>query len=132
MKQIDLLIHNIGCLITMQGSLKPRAGKEQSEVLTIHHGAIAIQGEKIVAIGSEKEVRKSIHGLSIIKELDAQGRLVTPGLIDPHTHLVHGGSREHELDLKLKGVSYLEILAQGGGILNTVQATRNATEEELY
>ncbi|SFX73563.1 imidazolonepropionase [Thermoactinomyces sp. DSM 45891] len=132
MKQIDLLIHNIGCLITMQGSPKPRAGIEQSEVLTIHHGAIAIQDDKIMAVGSEEEVRKSIHGLPIAKDLDAQGRLVTPGLIDPHTHLVHGGSREHELDLKLKGVPYLEILAQGGGILNTVQATRNATEEELY
>ncbi|TCP63563.1 imidazolonepropionase [Baia soyae] len=131
MKQIDLLIYNIGCLVTMQGSPKPRAGTEQSKVHMIHHGAIAIQGEQIVAVGIEEEVRKSIQGLTVVKELDAQGCLVTPGLIDPHTHLVHGGSREHELDLKLKGVPYLEILAQGGGILNTVQATRKATEEEL-
>ena len=56
--------------------------------------------------------------------LDVGGRLVTPGLVDPHTHLVHGGSREHELALKRSGVPYLEILAQGGGILNTVRSTR--------
>lgn len=132
MKQIDLLIHNIGCLITMQGSPGPRAGTEQSKVESVQNGAIAIQGDQIIAIGREEQVRDAIRGFQVVQELNAEGRLVTPGLIDPHTHLVHGGSREHELDLKLKGVPYLEILAQGGGILHTVQATRKASEEELY
>ena len=63
---------------------------------------------------------------------DACGCMVTPGLVDPHTHLVHGGSREHELALKRSGVPYLEILAQGGGILSTVRSTRASSEQELY
>lgn len=95
-------------------------------------GAVAIRDGLIVAAGPEDDVMADIGGLAIERKHDAQGLLVTPGLIDPHTHLVHGGSREHELALKLKGMSYLEILAQGGGILSTVRATRQATEEELY
>ncbi|MED0737887.1 imidazolonepropionase [Aneurinibacillus thermoaerophilus] len=129
---IDLLVHNIGLLVTMQGKQEARTGKEMSNVGAIEKGAVAVRDGKIVAVGREEEVRAQIAGLAIEEELDAKGKLVTPGLIDPHTHLVHGGSREHELDLKLKGVSYLDILAQGGGILSTVRATRQATEEELF
>ncbi|MFM1655401.1 imidazolonepropionase [Brevibacillus sp. B_LB10_24] len=130
--QIDLLVYNIGCLITMQGNPGPRKGKEMSEVSCIEQGAVAIKDGKVFLAGREKDVRLQLAGMLIKEELDAENRLVTPGLIDPHTHLVHGGSRENELALKLKGVSYLEILAQGGGILSTVKATRQATEEELY
>ncbi|MFC4766274.1 imidazolonepropionase [Effusibacillus consociatus] len=131
-QQIDLLVYNIGSLVTMQGHPGPRAGESMSNVAAVKNGAVAIADGKIAAVGPEKEVRDKISGLTIIEELDAQGRLVTPGLVDPHTHLVHGGSREHELTLKLQGVSYLDILAQGGGILSTVRATRQSTEEELY
>lgn len=63
--------------------------------------------------------------------MDARGALVTPGLVDAHTHLVFGGWREHELADKLRGVSYLDILKRGGGILSTVAATRAATQDEL-
>ena len=69
---------------------------------------------------------------AVDQRIDAQSKLVTPGLIDPHTHLVFGGWRQNELALKLHGVSYLEILAAGGGILSTVKATREATEDELF
>ncbi|WP_047152251.1 imidazolonepropionase [Aneurinibacillus tyrosinisolvens] len=130
--KIDLLIHNIGLLITMQEGDKPRTGSSMSGVGDLKNGAIAVQDGKIFAVGPEEEVRAQLAGMAITHELDAEGRLVTPGLVDPHTHLVHGGSRENELSLKLKGVSYLDILAQGGGILSTVQATRQATEEELF
>ncbi|MCR8641034.1 imidazolonepropionase [Paenibacillus sp. N1-5-1-14] len=131
-KPIDLLIYNIGTLLTLQGSNGPRKGAEMSELSPITGGAVAIQGERIFAVGTEEDVRAQIAGMTIIQSIDARGQLVTPGLVDPHTHLVHGGSREHELALKLQGASYLEILAQGGGILSTVRATRTATEFELY
>lgn len=130
--RIDLLIHNIGTLITMQGTQEPRRGGEMSEVADVRRAAVAIRDGIIVAAGSEEEVQAQISELSVTHKYDAEGKLVTPGLIDPHTHLVHGGSRENELALKLKGASYLEILAQGGGILSTVRSTRQASEEELY
>lgn len=130
--RIDLLIRNIGELVTMKGSPGPRSGEQMSQIGAIRNGAIAVRDGKIIAIGTEQEVREMTKGMLVTQELDAQGKLVTPGLIDPHTHLVHGGSREHELALKLKGVSYLEILAQGGGILSTVRSTRQASEIELY
>lgn len=129
---IDFLITNIGQLYTLQGPKRARSGREMQEVGFIADAAIAIAGEQIVGVGKEQEVREQIEGLPIIEEFDAQKRVVIPGIVDPHTHLVHGGSREHELALKLQGVPYLEILAQGGGILSTVRATRQATEEQLY
>ncbi|KQX46750.1 MULTISPECIES: imidazolonepropionase [unclassified Paenibacillus] len=130
--RIDLLIHNIGTLITMQGTQEPRRGGEMSEVAAVRSGAVAIKDGIIVAAGTEEEVLAQIGEWPVTQKHDAEGKLVTPGLIDPHTHLVHGGSRENELALKLKGASYLEILAQGGGILSTVRSTRQASEEELY
>lgn len=129
---VDLLVHNVGTLITMRGAPGPRSGAGMAEIGAVAGGAVAIADGLILAAGREEDVRDQIAGRAILQELDAQGRLLTPGLIDPHTHLVHGGSREHELALKLRGVSYLEILAQGGGILSTVEMTRAATEDELY
>jgi len=130
---IDLLVHNIGLLVTMAGGTeRARRGEEMREVGAISGGAVAISGGMIVAVGCEPDVRARIAGLPVLRQLDAGGRLVTPGLVDPHTHLVHGGSREHELELKLVGVPYLDILRQGGGILRTVSDTRKATEDELY
>ncbi|MGO0059686.1 imidazolonepropionase [Brevibacillus fluminis] len=116
----------------MQGEAGPRTGSAMAQVGEITGGAVAIADGTVYAVGTEDEVRAQIAGMTVAQELDAEGRLVTPGLIDAHTHLVHGGSREHELDLKLKGVSYLDILASGGGILSTVRSTRQATEQELY
>ncbi len=132
MDKIDLLVHNIGQLLTLKGPARARAGSEMADVAAVENGAVAIADGLIVAAGPEAEVRAQIGHLPVAQTLDAGGRLVTPGLVEPHTHLVHAGSREHELALKLKGVSYLEILAQGGGILSTVRATRAASEDELY
>lgn len=132
MQQIDLLITNIGQLVTMQGDPGPRAGKAMSDIGLVEKGAVAIHDGQIVAAGPEADVRSKLDGSRVKQEMDAQGRLVTPGLVEPHTHLVHGGSREHELALKLNGMSYLDILSQGGGILSTVRATREASETELY
>ncbi|WP_124727248.1 imidazolonepropionase [Staphylospora marina] len=131
-ERIDLLIHNIGQLVTMKGSPGPRRGAEMSDTGTVSGGAVAIADGVIVAAGPEADVRQAVAGLRTERTLDAEGRLVTPGLVEPHTHLVHGGSREHEYHLKLQGVPYLDILAQGGGILSTVRATRAASEDQLY
>ena len=131
MKKIDLLVTGIGRLVTPPGDA-PRLGEQMKQVFELTNAAIAIRDGRIVLLGAEADVQAELEGAEIAETLDVEGRLVTPGLVDPHTHLVHGGSREHELAMKRSGVPYLEILAQGGGILSTVQATRAASEEELY
>ncbi|NTV91335.1 MAG: amidohydrolase family protein, partial [Clostridiales bacterium] len=99
-------------------------------------GFVAVAGGRIIAVeqgGSFEEIfEASDEGAGHEPRLiDARGKTVIPGLIDPHTHLVHGGSRERELSMKLSGVPYLEILKGGGGILSTVKSTRNSTREGL-
>ena len=95
----------------------------------IENGYVAVKDGKITALGKGNAPR-DMEGPGT-RIIDAVGKTVTPGLIDSHTHLVHGGSREKELPLKLKGVPYLEILKMGGGILSTVKNTRGASKEEL-
>lgn len=122
----DTLLVNIAQLLPMTAS-KPKAGEEMSELEVIENGAVGMTDGKITFIGRTEEVDFS-KAKTVI---DCKGKLVTPGLVDPHTHLVFAGSREHELALKQQGVPYLEILKRGGGILSTVRATRVASEEEL-
>lgn len=122
------LIHNIGTLQTPLGSF-PHAGAAQGENRKYHNAAVLCEGGIIRAVyenGALPEVGADTQ------TIDAQGRLVTPGLIDAHTHLVFGGWRQNEIPLKLKGAGYLDILRAGGGILSTVRATRKASEEELF
>jgi imidazolonepropionase len=122
------LIHNIGTLQTPLGSF-PHAGAAQGENRKYHNAAVLCDGGVIRAVyenGALPEVGADTQ------TIDAQGRLVTPGLIDAHAHLVFGGWRQNEIPLKLKGAGYLDILRAGGGILSTVRATRKASEEELF
>lgn len=125
MQNNTLLIKNIGMLATPKGTATKK-GAAQGEITILENAYILIQNGQIVEIGTGTP-----NVDADINTLDAQGKLATPGLVDCHTHLVFGGWREHELALKLKGVGYLDILRQGGGILSTVRATRAATEEEL-
>jgi len=92
-------------------------------------GFVAISGGTIQTVAGG-EIPDEICGADT-KIIDARGQTVIPGLVDPHTHLIHGGSREKELALKLKGASYLDILKKGGGILSTVKATRKASHDDL-
>lgn len=121
----DIIIKNIKSLILPEKSKKPLKGKEMDELEIVNHATVVINNGKIVYAGAETDEYQGE------KEIDAEGRVVSPALVEPHTHVVHGGSREHEMSLKRQGVPYLEILAQGGGILNTVEATRQATFDEL-
>jgi len=118
----DLLIKD--CLLATPQGNSAKKGADFGEILVQPHVNIGISGGRITYIGAETPAAAQV--------VDAGGRLVTPGLVDCHTHLVFGGSRQNELALKLAGKDYLEILAAGGGILSTVAATRAADFDELY
>jgi len=121
---MELLLTNIGVLATPTGN-SARKGKAQGDISIVEKAAIGVSDGKIAYVGPE------LSSPSASRVIDCGGRLATPGLVDAHTHLVFGGWREKELSLKLAGVSYLDILKGGGGILNTVGNTRAATEAEL-
>jgi imidazolonepropionase len=129
-------------VVTMAGGL--RAGEMQAEVarLTADDGGdvssdpvVATWEDRILGVGPRADLERLLEaeGFSLgrFARLDARGGAVTPGLIDPHTHLLFAGSREDELELRQRGASYMEILAAGGGILSTVAATRAANEDDL-
>ena len=121
----QLLVKHIGMLATPEGKAA-RRGKAQGEIRVLKDAWVLIRDGVIAEIGTGD---RDVPGAEVI---DAGGALVTPGLVDAHTHLVFGGWRQNELGLKLHGATYLDILAMGGGILSTVNATRAATEEALY
>jgi len=123
-----LLIKNIGILQTPVGTESAR-GEKQAENKKLHNAAILIEDGIIRQIFENGALPEITADMQV---LDAEGKLVTPGLVDCHTHLVFGGWRQNEIPLKLRGATYLDILKAGGGILDTVRHTRTATEEELY
>ena len=123
-----LLIKNIGTLQTPVGSFK-HGGEKQGENVKLHNAAILVENGLIKAITADGVLPEGCENADVI---DAGGKLVTPGLIDCHTHMVFGGYRQGEIPLKLRGASYLDILRAGGGILDTVGKTRAASEDELY
>ena len=124
METVDILIKNANELITLKGPNKPRTKKEMSNIGIITKGSIAIKNGIIVDVGKNLKYKSKTI-------IDAKGKTVMPGFVDPHTHLVFAGSREFELDWKLKGLSYMNILKKGGGIVYTVNETRNASNAEL-
>ena len=128
--KMDLIIKNIGKLVTMEGGFLPRTGKQMNELVVLENAYIAVVEGKIFQVGTGEDYKELVGENTIID--DASGMLVTPGLVDSHTHLVHGGSRENEFSKKLNGVPYIQILQEGGGILSTVNATKKATFDELY
>jgi imidazolonepropionase len=113
-------------LLTLAGGIQ--RGRELGRLGLIPDGAVLIQDEKIAAVGPSAELR-----LAYPKEpeLDAGGRVVMPGFVDPHTHAIWAGDRSAEFELRLQGKTYLEILAEGGGIISTVRATRTGSLEKL-
>lgn len=125
--QASLLITRANQLVTPIDAGTPAAGRRQSELCIIEDGALAIQGDRIAAVGRTSEVLRSFRG----PVLDARGCTVTPGLVDAHTHLVFAGTREHEFEMRIRGADYMQIAKAGGGILSTVDAVRRASPAEL-
>lgn len=120
---------NIGQLVTMAGPGRPRIGRELGHLGIVEGGAVLIEHGRIVAAGAYEEIKSKIPaGADVI---DAEGRCVTPGFVDAHTHLVFAGNRAAEFEQRIAGATYQEIAAAGGGILKTVALTRAAGEEEL-
>jgi imidazolonepropionase len=95
-------------------------------------GCVAVSEGRIIAVGKTADVEGKVETSPETRTIDATGKTVIPGLVDPHTHLVFAGSRENELSMKLEGKSYLDILNSGGGILRTVRMTRTAGTDELF
>ena len=130
-----LLVEGAAGIAKLAGGIRCGPAQGQADVLTGGAPAVACWEGRILAVGSADEVNRQIAaaGLPInaFNRLDAAGGLVTPGLIDAHTHLVFAGTREAEWQMRARGAGYLEILAAGGGILSTVAATRAASDEEL-
>jgi len=111
-------------VVTAKPTLKPLSGEAMGIVDRRANTDVLIEGDKIVKVSKNIEA----PGAEII---DVTGKVIVPGFVDPHTHLVWAGSREHELEWKLEGRTYQDILANGGGILRTVKETRSVDEEEL-
>jgi imidazolonepropionase len=120
---------NCSQLLTLAGPNRPRVGAEMRELAIVRDGAMLVSGGKIQAVGSRSEVEARLNSDTQI--IDAGGRVVTPGFVDAHTHLVFAGNRADEFELRCTGITYQEIARQGGGILSTVRRTRAATESEL-
>ncbi|MDN4606109.1 imidazolonepropionase [Sporosarcina highlanderae] len=127
-----LWIKHAAQLATIAGENAPRKRKEMSELGIIEDGSIWIEDGVIQAIGTTEELEHQYGDRAAEAEIiDATGRLVTPGLVDPHTHVAYGGSREREFEMRLEGATYMEIMNAGGGIHATTRMTRESTEEEL-
>ncbi len=126
----DLLVHSVDRLYTCRGPA-PRRGAAQRDAGLIENAAIAAFDGVIVAVGPTPEVRGRVRLTAGATAVNASGHTVVPGFVDPHTHLVFGGDRRDELQRRLAGATYAEIAADGGGIVKTVRATREASEEDL-
>jgi len=125
---VDLIIQNAAQLITCVSPDGPKRGACMRHVGMIKDGAVAVQDGKIMAVGKTAVIQAHFHANQTI---DATGKAVCPGFVDPHTHTVYGGDRAHEFELRIQGASYMEIMAAGGGIVSTMQHTREASVEEL-
>jgi len=125
--QVDLLVQNASQLLTVAAQ-GPQAGARMGELSMVPDGAVAISRGRIVKVGPTREVRRDVRARRV---LNASGRVVLPGFVDPHTHLIFAGSRVGEFEMRVSGASYLDIMAAGGGIMNTVRAVREASEDQL-
>ncbi|PDV99665.1 imidazolonepropionase [Candidatus Chloroploca asiatica] len=128
MQAIDLLIHRAAQLITCASPAGPKRGAALRELGLLADGAVAVQGSTIVAVGPSEDLRRAY---AAVTEIDAHGKVVCPGFVDPHTHVVYAGHRLDEFELRIGGATYQEIMAAGGGIASTARATAAASVDQL-
>ena len=122
----DLIIHSASQMLTLRGG--PQRGSSLGDLHIIEDGGIAIKDGVIAGVGKRFEIENSFDADEV---LDARGCVLLPGFVDPHTHLIWAGDRAGEFELRVRGASYMEIMAAGGGIASTVEATRSADLDEL-
>ncbi|HTZ46146.1 MAG TPA: imidazolonepropionase [Verrucomicrobiae bacterium] len=125
----NLLITGASQLLTLRGGV-PRRGSSLSKLGLVSDGALLVRDGRIAAVGTRAEIEAHKEARRAEK-LDVGGRVVLPGFVDSHTHLIHAASRAEEYELKIQGASYEEIARKGGGILNSVKKLRAATAEAL-
>jgi len=128
-QKLDLLVVNAAELVTVSGEAqKSRTGKQMQELGIIRDGGLAVKDGQIVAVGKTADITRAYKAEDVVS---ANGKIVLPGFVDPHTHLVFAGSREDEFQMRIAGASYMDVLNAGGGILRTVRETRKASFEKL-
>ncbi|HZY69923.1 MAG TPA: imidazolonepropionase [Thermoplasmata archaeon] len=127
----DLVVDSIGELVTLADGPVPRTGDAMESLGRVHRAALAVAGGRFVFVGSSRQLARDVRLRRGGVRIDADGGSVVPGFVDAHTHVVFAGDRHHELGAKLRGATYAEVAARGGGLFSTVRATREATDREL-
>lgn len=128
MPEVDLLVHSATQLCIVPGQDGPQRGEALGELGLIEDGAVAIEDDRIVAVGETAALRAKYNPK---QEIDAGGHCLVPGFVDPHTHIPWYGDRAGEFEQRVAGVSYMEIMSAGGGIMSTVRQTRRASLAQL-
>ena len=123
-----LAVLHVSQLVTLAGPKRPRVGAEMGELAIIRDGGMLIRDGKIELVGLSDEIEKESRGAEIV---DARGRVVLPGFVDAHTHLVFAGNRLDDFERRARGESYEQISKAAGGIWSTVEKTRAASEHDL-
>ena len=129
MKKGNIIVKNAAELVTCSG-FRAKAGREMADLNIIRDGAVVVDNGVISAVGKTEELFSKYHRENY-EVMDAAGKAVLPGFIDCHTHFVFAGTRADEFQWRLRGGTYMEIMRKGGGIINTVKATRDASKQEL-
>ncbi|KEK13402.1 imidazolonepropionase [Lysinibacillus fusiformis] len=131
---MTILIKNANEVITLKNNVRgPRTKEQMQEIAIVENGSVLIEEDRIVAVGALEQLEVDFPEL--VKKattIDASGKVVMPGLVDCHTHLVHGGTREEEFNMRLNGSTYMEIMNAGGGIHATTKRTRETSFDDLY
>src|SRR5918995_2691729 len=129
-RRADFVIENAALIATCAGAA-PRRGPAQHDISPVRHGSIAAADGRILYVGPAAGLARAVDIGTDAVRVDARGCVVVPGFVDAHTHVVFAGDRRQELQRRLAGATYAEIAADGGGIVNTVAATRAASQDDL-